>query len=272
MAKIYYAGYPTGMMSPGFAATPAVYSPEEPEPLDGGRFLKEVFSNRGWNKVESISASDFRNLRPGEYEQVLAEFDVLIFSNIEAKHFQYAPSFFEREKIGSSILTFPDRVRLTVEAIKAGKGVIFLGGRLSFTGEMGQAGWGRTPLREVLPIKCLDYEDLVESSEGFTAILTGEVKATVPANPFASLGLNSFPPILGYHKTKPREGCPVLISVQETGHPLVAAGQFGRGRTLAFTSDPASHWGINFIYWEHFADFWLRCLKLVLPESSGLFG
>ena len=272
MAKIYYVGDWAVMTGPVFAETPFNYAHKGLELYNYGRWLKEALSNRGWNKVESVPTWDFYNLGPGEYEQVLEEYDVLIFSDVEAKIFQLAPSFFNREKFGSAVLTFPDRVRLTVEAIEAGKGVMFLGGWLSFTGEMGKGGWNRTRLREVLPVNCLDYEDLVESTEGFTAMLTGEVKATVPANPFASLDLNSFPPILGYNKTFPREGCPVLLSVKETGDPLVAAGQFGRGRTLAYTSDPAPHWGLNFVYWEHYADFWLRCLRLVLPDGSGLFG
>ena len=67
------------------------------------------------------------------------------------------------------MLTFPDRMRLTVDAVKAGTHMMFLGGWLSFNGELGKGGWGRTPLREILPVQCLEYEDLRESTEGFTA-------------------------------------------------------------------------------------------------------
>jgi uncharacterized membrane protein len=150
-------------------------------------------------------------------------------------------------------------VRLTVEAVLAGKRMMFLGGWLSFTGEMGKGGWNRMRLREVLPVSCLDYEDLVESTEGFTASPTAAGAAA-----FAGLDFSTFPPILGYNKVLPRPGCDVLLTAPETGDPLVAAGQFGQGKTLAYMSDPAPHWGCNFIFWEHYQEFWLRCLQFLL--------
>jgi len=69
---------------------------------------------------------------------------------------------------------------------------------------------------------------------------------------------------LGYNRVFPRNNCPVLLTVPETGDPLVAAGTFGRGRVLAYMSDPAPHWGCNFVFWEQYADFWLACLNYLL--------
>jgi len=81
-------------------------------------------------------------------------------------NFHLAPQFFDRSKFGTKPLTFPDRVRLTVEAIRGGKHAMFLGGWLSFNGEMRKGGWGRTGLRTILPVTCLDVEELVESTKG----------------------------------------------------------------------------------------------------------
>ena len=185
--------------------------------------------------------------------------DVIIFSDVEAKNFQLAPSFFDRQKFGTEILTFPDRVRLTVEAVQAGKSMMFLGGWLSFTGEMGKGGWNRTRLREILPVTCSDYEDLIESTEGFTAQPTNAGRSA-----FSGLDFGTFPPILGYNKVTPRDDCPVLLTVPETGDPLVATGSFGNGRVLAYMSDPAPHWGCNFVFWDQYAQFWLKCLAHIL--------
>ena len=44
--------------------------------------------------------------------------------------------------------------------------------------------------------------------------------------------------------------------------------RLGRGRVLAFMSDPAPHWGLNFVQWDGYADFWLRCLGAVLPRAG----
>ena len=183
----------------------------------------------------------------------------MIFSDVEAKNFQLHPQFFDRSKLGTRMLTFPDRIRLTIDAVTAGTRVMFLGGWLSFTGEMGKGGWNRTRLREILPVRCLDYEDLIESTEGFTADrVAGRTAA------FSGVDLTGFPPILGYNKVLPRDGCDVLLRVKQTGDPLVAVGTFGKGKTLAYMSDPAPHWGCNFVCWQHYGAFWLNCLDAIL--------
>ena len=81
------------------------------------------------------------------------EYDIIIFSDTEAKNFQLHPQFFDHNLFGTKILTFPDRVRLTVEAVQAGTHMMFLGGWLSFNGEMGKGGWGRSLFRDLFPIK-----------------------------------------------------------------------------------------------------------------------
>ncbi len=110
-------------------------------------------------------------------------------------------------------------------------------------------------------MRCLDFEDLVESTEGFTAQVSAEGKTS-----FEGIDFDTFPPILGYNRTLPRENCKTLLSVKETGDPLVSVGSFGKGRVLAYTSDPAPHWGCNFVFWEQYADFWSRCLECVLGK------
>ncbi len=255
MARIYYVGDWAIMCGPVFAETPFNYAYKGLETYNYGKWLKQALESTQEHQVESVPTWDFYKLGPGESERTLAGYDVIMFSDVEAKNFQLAPSFFDRAKFGTQVLTFPDRVRLTVEAVQGGKSALFLGGWLSFNGEMGKGGWGRSRLREILPLQCLDFEDLVESTEGFTASPTVEGDFE---------GLDTWPPILGYNKTLPRQNCDVLLTVKETGDPLVAVGSFGQGRTLAYTSDPAPHWGCNFVFWEHYAAFWQRCLEYVL--------
>jgi len=264
VAKIYYVGDWAILTGPVFAETPFYHSPKGLDIFNYGRWLKEALESDGRHQVQSVPAWDFYNqLGPGDYEKVLADYDVFIFSDIDAKLFQLAPSFFDREKFGQKILTFPDRVRLTVEAIASGKSAMFLGGWYSFTGEQGKGGWGRTRLAEILPVSCLDYEDLVESTEGFS------VEAT-PAGQtaFSGLDLNQIPPLLGYNRTLPRTEGKILLKIKEKGDPLLAVMKAGKGWTLAFTSDPAPHWGCNFVFWEKYREFWLRSLDLIWPPRS----
>jgi len=263
VARIYYVGDWAILLGPVFVESPFLHEHKGAELFNYGQWLKSALESSGEHEVTSVPSWDFYRLGPGEYEKVLDEYDLLIFSDVEARLFQLAPQFFDRSKLGGTRpLVFPDRVRLTVEAVRRGKGVLVLGGWQSFTGELGKGGWGRTPLRDILPVECLDHEDLRESTEGFTA------RAIVPDHPLLEgLDLATLPPILGYNVVRPRAGCTVVAQWHPTGDPMLAVGEFGQGRVLAFTSDPAPHWGCNFVYWEQYASFWLNACRWALARG-----
>jgi uncharacterized membrane protein len=258
-SKIYYVGDWAVSLGPVFAETPFNYAFKGLDLYYYGRWLKEALESTGEHKVVDVAAWDFYKMGPGEYEKILDTYDVLIFSDVEAKNFQLAPSFFDRSQFGTAILTFPDRVRLTVDAVHAGKRMMFLGGWLSFTGEMGKGGWNRTRLAEILPVQCLAYEDLIESTEGFTAQLSSTGEGLFP-----EIDFDTFPPILGYNKVLPLKNHEVLLTIKETGDPLISIGEFGQGKVLAYMSDPAPHWGCNFVFWQQYPQFWLHCLNILL--------
>jgi len=123
-------------------------------------------------------------------------------------------------------------------------------------------GWGRCGLKELLPVQCLDYEDLIESTEGYTADVLLPMHPTISGLDFASL-----PPILGYNEVKPREDALVVAQWAGTGHPLLAVGQYGEGRTAAFTSDPAPHWGLNFVFWKNYNSFWKNLIDWLVKRK-----
>lgn len=261
MARIYYVGDWAVMLGPMFAETSFNYAWKGLDIFNYGHWLKDALEAGGQHQVTSVPTWEFYRLPPGQYEKILAEHDVIVFSDVEAKNFQLAPQFFDRSKFGGRPLTFPDRVRVTVEALRAGKHMMFLGGWLSFNGEMGKGGWGRTQLREILPVECLAHEDLRESTEGWNG------RILKPKHPiFAGIDLATMPPILGYNIVKPRRGCEVLAVWKGSTHPMIAAGQFGKGRVLAYTSDPAPHWGCNFVYWEQYQKFWQNAVRCLLQK------
>lgn len=229
-----------------------------------GTWLKNALEKEGKHTVHSVPSWEFYKLPPGEYEKIIAAYDVLIFSDVEAKLFQLAPSFFDRTQFGKQVLAFPDRIRLTVEAAtKQGKGLMFLGGWYSFTGEMGKGGWGRTQLRDILPVTCLTYEDLVESTEGFKPAVTSAGRTKLKG-----ISFDACPPILGYNLTERRSDCEVLMEIGQEGAPLLATKNVGAGKVLAFTSDPAPHWGCNFVFWSDYAKFWQACIELICPMPA----
>lgn len=264
MASIYYVGDWAVLMGPHFAESPFQSAMKGLEIFNYGTWLKEALEQDGRNTVTSVPSWDFYKLPPGEYERIIAQYDVLIFSDVEAKLFQLAPDFFDRTKFGKEVLTFPDRIRLTVEAAaRQGKGVVFLGGWYSFTGEMGKGGWGRTRLRELLPVTCLPHEDLVESTEGFQPVATAAGRKYLRGIEFGDC-----PPILGYNLTNRCPEGEVLMEIGDEAAPLLALRQVGAGKVLAFMSDPAPHWGCNFVFWSEYARFWNACIDLVAPQVN----
>jgi len=263
MAKIYYVGDWAVLTGPTFAESPFQFAPKGLEIFNYGEWLVKAMESTGEHQVTSVPSWDFYKLQPGRYEEIIEEYDVLIFSDFEGKLFQLAPDFFNREKFGEGILTFPDRARLTVEAVeKKGKGLLLLGGWYSFTGELGKGGWGRTLLNEVLPVGCLEHEDLVESTEGYFPEFTEEGEKL-----FGAIDFRDIPPILGYNETREIPEGRVLARIRETNDPLVVLREKGNGKVLAYTSDPAPHWGCNFVFWKGYNDFWVKCVEAVLPEG-----
>ncbi|MFO1019909.1 MAG: glutamine amidotransferase [Planctomycetales bacterium] len=260
MARIYYAGDWALQIGPSYAESPFYHSVKGAEVINGGTWLKEAIESTGEHEVTSVPSWEFYMLKPGEYEKILATYDAVIFSDLEARNFQLSPSFFQREKMGQ-VLTFPDRIRLTIEAVQGGVGVLFVGGWQSFTGDRGIGGWGRCRLKELLPVTCLDYEDLIENSEGYGA------EVLDPGHPILEgMDFSRIPPILGYNQVKPREGFEVVAQWSHTKDPLLAVGKVGKGRTAAFMSDPAPHWGCNFVFWEHYNRFWLNVIEWVVRK------
>lgn len=213
--------------------------------------------------VTPLSNWELYRLQPGRLEEYLDESTGLIISDVEAKCFHLYPSFFDRARRENRIVTFPDRLNVIKQWIHNGGGMMMLGGWLSFSGVQGKGGWGRSSLKEALPIECLLIEDLIESSEGFTA------EVLVPDHPVVKgLPWEKFPPIFGYNEVKEKKAGQVLVRIKETGDPLVVAGEYGKGRVLTYMSDPAPHWGINFELWEGYDAFWQQSLNWIKKKKQ----
>lgn len=265
MAKIYYIGDWAVQLGPVYAETSFNHTPKGLDVINYGKWLVSAIESSGRHEITSVPTWEFYTLPPGEYEKILDAYDIIVFSDVEAKNFQLHPQFFDRRIFGTRELTFPDRIRLTVEAVRGGTHAIFLGGWLSFNGEMGKGGWGRTQLAQILPCECLETEDLRENTEGFRVVPRD------PRHPLlGGVAIDSIPPILGYNRVKARPGCEVVATwsdgQEETHDPAITTGTFGRGRTLAYTSDPAPHWGCNFVFWEQYAVFWTAVCDWLTAE------
>jgi uncharacterized membrane protein len=75
-----------------------------------------------------------------------------------------------------------------------------------------------------------------------------------------------FPPVYGQVITYPKPGASVLIETEQA--PLLAAWQYGLGRSLAFTSDLSNRWGKDWVLWEHYARFTSQMVKWTQRKES----
>ena len=65
--------------------------------------------------------------------------------------------------------------------------------------------------------------------------------------------------ILGYNKVTAKPDATVLIEVR--GDVLLAVAEVGKGRSIAYTTDPVYHWCGNLHEWSHYGLFWERMAK-----------
>ncbi len=83
------------------------------------------------------------------------------------------------------------------------------------------------------------------------------------------LPLEATPPLLGYNVTS-EKGTPLANILLKTpfGDPLMAAWPYGLGRSLAFTSDAAAHWGAQWVNWQGYTPFWAQALRWTLRQAG----
>lgn len=199
---------------------------------------------------------------PRDYES-LRKYDVLILSDVSSEVLAFYPEFFPIEQLREIELLerekyvgMPNRLKLIKRFVEEGGGLLMCGGWYSFSGRFGQGAWYGTPVADVLPVELERTDDRVEAPDGAFAKI---VDATHPVA--RDIPWDTCPPLLGYNKLKPKPGARILATIGEAGDPLIVVWEYGRGRSMAFASDPVLHWGINFVKWEHYGKFWAQALK-----------
>lgn len=90
------------------------------------------------------------------------------------------------------------------------------------------------------------------------ALMTGEMTAGIPTD--------ELPSIRGQVITYPKPGAFVLFKTQEG--PLLAAWQYGLGRSVAFTSDLSTRWSKDWVLWDHYGKFVSQMVKWAQQKET----
>ncbi|WP_026783598.1 glutamine amidotransferase [Pleomorphomonas koreensis] len=174
--------------------------------------------------------------------EALSAYDAVVLSDIGANTLLLHPDTWIHSK------TTPNRLKLIRDYVLAGGGLLMFGGYYSFQGINGGARYHKTAVEDVLPVVCLPYDDRVEVPEGFAAVVTGRTDHPI----LKGLG-GDWPLLLGFNEVGLKPGAEVLATVSnEYGAlPLLATGLYGKGRTVAWTSDVGPHWlSPDFVAWK----------------------
>lgn len=158
----------------------------------------------------------------------LADYDLVVLSDIGANSIQLAPRVIDRSERGH------DRLANLAAWVADGGALLMVGGYLSFTGFEGKAAFRQSPLAPSLPVELLPEDDRVELPAGAApSVLRQDHPAVGGAGA-------QWPHLLGYNRVRARAGATTLAEI--AGDPLLVVGEHGKGRTAAFTSDCSPHW------------------------------
>jgi uncharacterized membrane protein len=151
-----------------------------------------------------------------------------------------------------------DHLNSIAEKVKAGTGLLMIGGWESFTGP--NCEYNNTILKEVLPVIMKSADDRINCPQPCLVQKTADHKIV------GSLPFDQTPPAIGgfnQFKAKP-EASTILIARRfdvsrkqdnfsftpyKEPDPLLIVGSFGKGRVTTFATDVAPHWVGGLVDW-----------------------
>ena len=213
---------------------------------EGVKWFKEGLEKNGI-EVDYIP----NHLAPEKFPVTLEElkkYDVVFLSDIGSNTLLLPDQVFAKG------MKIPNRCELLKEYVNDGGAFVMIGGYMSFTGVDAKTRYGETAVKDILPVKLLDKDDRQELPQGVNPKKIKEHKI------FDGID-EGFPYFLGYNKTTEcSETGEILAEIN--GDPFIAAGNFGKGKSLAFTSDFAPHWGsMEFVEWKYYDKLWLNIIS-----------
>jgi uncharacterized membrane protein len=219
----------------------------------GGDFLAAL--EMAGHAVTYIRAHEV-SLRFPTSPDELARYDVVVVSDIGSNSFLLTDDVFLRSE--QSV----NRLKLLVDYVRRGGGLLMIGGYLSFTGIDARARYGASPLAEVLPVRMSDHDDRVEVPEGIAPrVLAADHAAIQGAG-------EDWPVLLGYNRLVPKEDAEVVVQVGDD--PLLTVMEAGQGRSVAFASDCAPHWAPpQFVSWARYPQLWASVVRWAAGGRPG---
>ena len=219
---------------------------------EGVSYLRSAIESFG-HSVTYVPNHLAQNHLPYTVEEY-AQYDVIILSDIGSNTLMLPSDTFIKS------IPRPNRCAVIKEYVLKGGALMMIGGYLSFSGVDAKARYGATPIQDVLPVECLEVDDRREHAEGVRGKILKEHQLTKGI-------VGQWPILLGYNRTLPKSGCDVVVEIE--GDPLIAAGNFGKGRSAVFCSDCSPHWAPpEFLGWKHYPTIWKNMLEYLINDKT----
>lgn len=213
------------------------------EYAEGVRWLKAALEDGGWDvtfQPSHVAAREF----PFTAEE-LAAYDVVLLSDIGANTLLLHPETFTKSKV------LPNRLASIRDYVANGGGLVMVGGYLTFQGIDAKAQYAGSPIEEALPVTIEKGDDRVEAPQGIEPVIADG------AHPIVAGLEATWPILLGYNRIAAKPGATLVASVGDD--PLIVAGYFGKGRSVAFASDCGPHWAPPpFVDWAGYGKLWTQ--------------
>jgi uncharacterized membrane protein len=217
------------------------------EAFDERHFVMDVLNSIEGFETEYMPTPYISRNFPQTLEE-MKQYDVIIISDVGTDTLLMYPDIFK-------IPMGPNRLELLAQYVKDGGGLMTVGGWMSYGGQMGQGKYHKTKLEEILDIEASPYDDRVEVPEGL------RYNPVAPDHPLIKgLEWDTSPLLfLGYNRFKAND--PDKVIAEWNGDPMLVVNTYGKGRTVAFASDIAPHWGQGFVNWKNNRLFWETTMK-----------
>ena len=79
-----------------------------------------------------------------------------------------------------------------------------------------------------------------------------------------------YPPLRGFIETELKRGARLDLAIlrEDRKDPLLASWRYGRGKTVAFTTDLEGRWSRSWIQWGGLQEFWEKILEWIQPSGD----
>ncbi|NLD59711.1 MAG: cytoplasmic protein [Clostridiales bacterium] len=184
--------------------------------------------------------------------EALKRYDAVILSDVGANSLLLC-----YDTMAKSII-MPNRLNLLEQFVREGGGLLMVGGYMSFSGIEGRAFFRGTAIETLLPVEMVPGDDRREVPEG------AQIAIERPEHPIFDGIPAKWPKFLGYNRLIAKPGTQLA---SHDGNAFIAAWDYGMGRSAAFASDCAPHWGPEaFVRWEFYGKFWCNVIRYLAKK------